>query len=181
MIVMRLLADYSADGADQAIVKARAANWTDALDGMPAWALEAARLKWVRGEVPGANPDFPPKPARFREIALDCMAPVFARKSQLHRLLIAEPIEAGNLDDEKRERVVAMLEDVAKGLKERSDPRFPGKEPEPFIPPEERMDRALKQAMSQAKEFRRSPPVLSPSMLRKLESEGHIDPTHQAA
>src|SRR5687768_2370987 len=36
-IVMRLLADYPADNSNPAIEQARAQNWADALEGLPAW------------------------------------------------------------------------------------------------------------------------------------------------
>ena len=102
--VMRLLADYPADGASAAIEDARSANWIEALEGLPAWAIDEARRRWVRGQVPGVNPDFAPKPARIRQIATAAMSPVYERRSKLTLLLRAVPDERP-VSDEERARV----------------------------------------------------------------------------
>lgn len=125
---MRLLADYPADNSNPAIEQARAQNWVDALEGLPAWAIDRARLKWVRGQVEGANPDFAPKPPRFREIVLSCMAPVYERKSRLKLLLRAEPESEGNLSPERKAELADMLTNLAREIGRNGDPSRPATE-----------------------------------------------------
>lgn len=104
---MKLLADYPADGASEAVEKARAENWLEALDGLPAWAVDAARRRWVRGEVAGVNPDFAPKPPRFRQIVVEVLSPVYERRNRLAMLLKAE-VER-EIPADERERVSGRL------------------------------------------------------------------------
>lgn len=173
-IVMQVLANYPSDGASRAIEDARAKNWIDALEDLPVWAIEAARLRWLRGEVDGVNPDFAPKPARFREIVIACMAPIYERKSVLRKLLVAVPDDRGEISEEARARGAEILQACADEIRAGADARFPGREPEAFVPPEERAARALKHATEAAADFRANPPALSDVMRRKLEAEGRL-------
>lgn len=104
-----LLANYPADGASAAVEAARAQSWAEALEGLPAWAVDAARRKWMRGEVEGVNPDFPPKPPRFRQLAVAMLAPVHERRSRLALVLKAVPEPEVPADE--RERVARRLDE----------------------------------------------------------------------
>lgn len=105
--VMKLLVNYPQDGASEAVLTARAETWIEALDGLPAWAVDAARRKWMRGEVEGVNPDFAPKPPRLRQIAVDLMGPVHERRNRLTLLLKAEP--EAEVPADERARVAAKF------------------------------------------------------------------------
>lgn len=115
-IVTRLLSSYPADGASEATARARAENWMIALDGLPAWAVDAAHRKWMRGEVPGVNPDFEPKPPRFRQVATALLGPVLERRNQLSMLLKAE-VEP-EISTEERSRVSSRLDELSRELRQ---------------------------------------------------------------
>ncbi|WP_375458874.1 hypothetical protein [uncultured Enterovirga sp.] len=105
--IATLLANYPADNASPAVERARAQSWAEALEGLPAWAVDKARRKWMRGEVAGVNPDFAPKPPRFRQIVVDVLSPVYERRNRLAMLLKAE-VER-EIPEDERERVSERL------------------------------------------------------------------------
>ena len=175
-IVMQLLADYPADGASEALEDARSRNWIEALEGLPAWGIEAARRKWLRREVEGANPDFAPKPARFREIVMSCLVPIYERRSRLTMLLKAKPEEEGELSDEKRAALVEMLRRAARDIGSSSSTRKVKERSPAVIARAHRIN-----LIRQTKRNRADPPPLSEAMRRKLQSEGVIpSSTHPA-
>ncbi|MGU3495915.1 hypothetical protein ACLBXM_17885 [Xanthobacteraceae bacterium A53D] len=80
-----LLAFPSANLSDAAL-QVRARAYHTALEGVPAWALQAAARRWLRGEGDGNNLDFAPSPPRLRKMADAEILPVREHLVQLRRL-----------------------------------------------------------------------------------------------
>ncbi len=76
---------------------ARLEMYEFALEDIPPWAIDMARRRWARREVPASlknvNFAFAPAPADLRVICLDCMAPYQAHLVEMRRLLSAVSIE----------------------------------------------------------------------------------------
>lgn len=83
---------------------------------------------------------------------------------------------SGEVSDERRAQLSEMMIGVAATMREPVVADV-----EKNLPPEARKKLAEARLGELERQFRAAPVGLSPSTLRKLESEGHIDPAHKAA
>ncbi|WP_370674678.1 hypothetical protein [Pleomorphomonas sp. PLEO] len=99
--VAKLLAVFPAGNLSDAVIDARSEAYEIALEDVPAWAVEAAAKRWIKGEVAilGDKPNlsFPPSPPQLRALALDEWAGARAALWRYRRLM-----------DGKTERVVPL-------------------------------------------------------------------------
>lgn len=99
--VAKLLAVFPAGDLSDAVIDARSEAYEIALEDVPAWAVEAAAKRWIKGDVSALidkpNLSFPPSPPQLRALALDEWAKARAALWRYRRLM------AG-----KVERVVAL-------------------------------------------------------------------------
>lgn len=80
------------------VAAAKIEMYADAIEDLPAWAIDLAIKRWARGECPSdiqENPrfDFPPAPAVLRMLALLVMGTIRSNQLKLECLLAAVPIE----------------------------------------------------------------------------------------
>ena len=89
--VARLLAVFPACDLGEAVVDARSEAYETALEDVPAWAVEAAAKRWIKGDVAalGERPNlaFPPSPPQLRALALDEWAKARAALWRYRRLM----------------------------------------------------------------------------------------------
>jgi hypothetical protein len=76
---------------------ARLEMYEFALEDIPPWAVDMARRRWARRDVPSsvknANFSFAPSPGDLRAICLDSMAPYQGHLAEMRRLLSAVTLE----------------------------------------------------------------------------------------
>jgi len=99
--VAKLLAVFPAGNISEAVIDARSEAYEIALEDVPAWAVEAAAKRWIKGDVAiladRPNLAFPPSPPQLRALALDEWAKARAALWRYRRLM-----------DGKTERVVPL-------------------------------------------------------------------------
>lgn len=104
----KLFAAFPAQEQSGGTLDLRMEAYFEALHGIPAWAVQEARLRVIRGEVSTLNPTFSPTPPEFAAAARRIMEPV---RGDLARL---QAIEAAAKDSdpssEERGRVVAQMD-----------------------------------------------------------------------
>lgn len=98
--VAELVAFYATGRSDDHVAAVKIKVFTEALHGMPAWAVAEARRRWFRGALPGGDPSFLPSPALMRGAVDGIVCAVHGQASALRRLLAAEP-EREFTDDER--------------------------------------------------------------------------------
>lgn len=106
----KLLAAFPAQEQSASPVALRMEAYFDALFGIPAWAVEQARLKVIRREVATLNPTFAPTPPEFGEIARNIVAPLRADLNRMEEIAQA----TANLEPtpEERERIVTGFDNL---------------------------------------------------------------------
>ncbi|WP_156886774.1 hypothetical protein [Pleomorphomonas oryzae] len=71
----KLLVVFPASNISEAVIDARSEAYEIALEDVPAWTVEAAAKRWLKGEVAvladKPNLSFPPSPPQLRALALD--------------------------------------------------------------------------------------------------------------
>lgn len=82
-------------------VQAIVASYREALFDAPAWAVHAARQKFVRGGVPGLSQTFAPSPPEFAGIVREILRPFRQDLADLVALAAIEPTR----DPETKERI----------------------------------------------------------------------------
>lgn len=89
--VAKLLMMFPASDLSEAVVDARSEAYEIALEDLPAWAVEAAAKRWIKGDVAALderpNLSFPPSPPQLRALALDEWAKARAALWRYRRLL----------------------------------------------------------------------------------------------
>lgn len=89
--VGKLLCAFPAAPLSTAATKARMEAYDIALEDVPAWAVEAAARRWIKGEVATlgdkVNLSFPPSPPQLRALALDEWAKARAALWRYRRLM----------------------------------------------------------------------------------------------
>jgi len=93
--VAKIIVGFSVTQAlSEAQAQTKAEVYAEAVDGLPAWAIAAARGMWARGETEGLtgriDPSFPPAPAHVRAMAQAALAVPRCEALRLRRLLEAE-------------------------------------------------------------------------------------------
>lgn len=91
-----VLGDAGVEGQlDEQLARVRANAYLEAIGDLPAWAIEQAALKWLRGEGLGEddNPNFVPRPVHLIRIAAAILQPIRAERDQLKLLLQCAPVE----------------------------------------------------------------------------------------
>lgn len=87
----KLLTVFPAGNISEAVLDARSKAYETALEDVPAWAVEAAARRWIKGEVAtlGDKPNlsFPPSPPQLRALALDEWAKARAALWRYRRLM----------------------------------------------------------------------------------------------
>ncbi|PIO96157.1 hypothetical protein [Pleomorphomonas carboxyditropha] len=87
----KLLTVFPAGNISEAVLDARSKAYDIALEDVPAWAVEAAARRWIKGEVAtlGDKPNlsFPPSPPQLRALALDEWAKARAVLWRYRRLM----------------------------------------------------------------------------------------------
>jgi len=86
----KLTAAYPAKGQDQVSSDLRIEAYFEALDDLPAWAAEEARLAIVRGRTDYGKP-WGPGPTEFAELVKLVLAPMQRDLGDVEALLIAAP------------------------------------------------------------------------------------------
>lgn len=110
--IITLLGTFPSTGGND---KARANGFRIALEDLPAWAIEEAVKRWLRGEdgEGSENYAFAPSPPQLRRLALRARALVELRLRNFHRLLQAEvlPIEGPKeyVDEAKIHNLLASV------------------------------------------------------------------------
>ena len=93
--VAKLLAVFPAGNMSDAVIDARSEAYDIALEDVPAWAVEVAAKRWIKGEVAilGDKPNlsFPPSPPQLRALALDELAKMRGALWRYRRLLAGRP------------------------------------------------------------------------------------------
>ena len=87
----------------------------EALSDLPGWAIHAAALKWIRGEVKG-EVRFAPSSGDLRRLAEAETMPHRVLIAKLRRVLIAGPLEQVVHTPESRERVANKFGDLLKSF-----------------------------------------------------------------
>ena len=106
MVLARLLAAFPAPAAGETSTDLRIAAYLDAVETIPAWAVDAARGAIVRGETE-CDTRFAPTPPQLACIARKAMAPMYETAVALDRIVrAAERQEPG---EEEMARVSAGL------------------------------------------------------------------------
>ena len=106
VILAKLLAAFPAPQAGETSTDLRIAAYLEAVETIPAWAVDAARGAIVRGETE-CDTRFAPTPPQLARIARKAMAPMYETAVELDRIVQAvERLEPG---EEERARVSAGL------------------------------------------------------------------------
>lgn len=105
--VAELVAFYATGRSDDHVAAVKIKVFTEALHGMPSWAVAEARRRWFRGALPGGDPSFLPSPALMRAAVDGIVCAVHGQASALRRLLAAEPER--EFTDQERERNHARI------------------------------------------------------------------------
>lgn len=110
-----LLGTFPAKAGTEA---ARAKGFRIALEDLPAWAIEAAVRKWLRGEDGEGTEDysFAPSPPQLRRLALRARNGFEGKVILLRRLLAAQVIDDNALAYVEPAKVSAVLENLSQSL-----------------------------------------------------------------
>jgi hypothetical protein len=120
VIIANLLMPGRGSKLDEASSDARAEDYLDAIEDLPAWSVREAMRKWNRAEsakLAGKPHDFEwrPAPATLRRLAQIELIPIKARIVQLEKLLNAVP--RVEFSDEYRAQMRARFAELLKSLK----------------------------------------------------------------
>ncbi len=103
--VAKLLMVFPTGDLSEAVVDARSEAYETALEDMPAWAVEAAAKRWIKGDVAALedkpNLAFPPSPPQLRALALDEWAKARAALWRYRRLMAGKPERVVPLEDRR--------------------------------------------------------------------------------
>jgi hypothetical protein len=115
--ITALLLGISGRDMDPIVAAATADNWKIALEDVPPWALQRARVLWLKGKLAGtglenANLAFPPTPPQFRRLVDAVLLPFKYQRGQLTRLLSAKVEE-----EFSREHQQVMLQRLSTKLR----------------------------------------------------------------
>lgn len=105
-----LFTTYGGAAISEDVAATRIKTYVEALSDRPAWAIKRAAERWIRGDVTGIERkqlDFPPSPARLRELATECMRPVNLELAALQKLTRAKVVKP--IDPEERRRTIERL------------------------------------------------------------------------
>ncbi|BBF92667.1 hypothetical protein BLTE_13520 [Blastochloris tepida] len=108
----------AAVGAD-VDVKELVAGYVSAVEDLPAWAVEAACRRFIRGEAPGHNKAFRPSSAELAHLARQQVIPVRAEQITIRRILSAEVVR--DVPKADRERVAMRLSELSRGIASPAD------------------------------------------------------------
>lgn len=106
VVLARLLAAFPAPAAGETSTDLRIAAYLEAVETIPAWAVDAARGAIVRGETE-CDPRFAPTPPQLARIAREAMRPMAKEATELEGL--ARAVERLEPDEAERARVSAGL------------------------------------------------------------------------
>ncbi|WP_348929232.1 hypothetical protein [Aquabacter sp. CN5-332] len=108
-----LLVSFPAQAISDTAAKAKAQAYFIALEGLPAWAVQEACRRWLRGE-PGPNKDanfaFAPSAPQLRILADSLTADLRMHRLKMRRILDAKV--RVELPEADRARMVQRLRDV---------------------------------------------------------------------
>lgn len=98
ILLMKLLRGLAGRQGSEAEGFAKAEMYGDAIEDLPAWAIDKAVKRWARGECPYSvqekpNYDFPPSPATLRKMALFDMDTPKRDAARIRALLDCIPLE----------------------------------------------------------------------------------------
>lgn len=112
-----LFASYPAGQANDVTTALKVKNYLDALEDRPAWAVEEAAKRWIRGDVEARRDalDFPPSAARLRELATQAMEPLYVEKGRLALLRRAEVVPP--ISEAERQRRAEAIRRIIEGSK----------------------------------------------------------------
>jgi hypothetical protein len=131
-LIAKLLLSYPvAGGGGERSGEARAEAYMDALDDIPAWALDQAIRGWHRGEVGEHNYSFAPAPAVLRSVCKRLLAPYRKIHDDMLALLNARPLaEVLNASHSVNPKVVQGFDALSKSLGVVADT---GRQPNPAV------------------------------------------------
>jgi hypothetical protein len=117
--VAKLMTSYpSLRGSSATDAAAMIYQYTEALAGVPLWAVRDACKAIARGAVPDINPDFAPSSARLRKLVDDAVSALHAEARNIKSLLEAPVVLPDNSETAVRvkETVVTGLRTLSKKL-----------------------------------------------------------------
>lgn len=106
VVLAKLLAGFPAPASGETSTELRIAAYLEAVETIPAWAVDAARQAITRGET-DADPRFAPTPPQLARLARQAMEPIGRIVTDLER--IAAAAEQHEPDDAERVRIAAGL------------------------------------------------------------------------
>ena len=119
--IAKLMAAYpSLRGASPADALAMLHQFTEALKGVPLWALRGVCRDVLRGSIPGLNPDFPPTAPRVRQLVDIRDAAQHQEARDIERILTAKVVLPD--DKEKAAAVIAGFKTLQQRLREPEKP-----------------------------------------------------------
>jgi hypothetical protein len=127
--ITKLVMFYATSGLSEDQAAIRGAVFLEALDDMPAWAIEEAVRRWFKGKAGEQRYDFAPSPAALRAITEDIAKIAAGQRVVMRRILAAEPLAPPVSDDVKAKHAAEAQALIA---------QISGKEPPPrSLPAEE--------------------------------------------
>ncbi len=90
-------------------------TYCEALEGLPAWAVEEGRRRWFRGECGDHNSGFAPSPDTIRKAAEAAVKTPKGTLIILRRILNAKPANAP-MPEERRREMAAKMHELINGL-----------------------------------------------------------------
>lgn len=87
--IAKLLAAFPIQGQAAAASDLRADSYIEALAGLPAWAVEHARLRILRNEIPSLNPGFAPSPAELAGVVKVIVKPYMDDLREIDQISMA--------------------------------------------------------------------------------------------
>lgn len=114
VVLAKLLAAFPASAsAGETSTDLRMAAYLEAVETMPAWAVDAARLAILRGET-DADPRFAPTPPQLARAARAAMRPMAETAADLDRIAMASGVR--DVSPEERARVAEGFDVLASEL-----------------------------------------------------------------
>ena len=114
IVLAKLLAAFPAQSQSDAPIEQRMEAYFEALHGVPAWAVDRARLDIIAGRADGLSGVWAPTPPQLAKIARSAMRRDQAILADLERVAAAKPYE--DIDLAERKRVAAGFDKLRADL-----------------------------------------------------------------
>jgi hypothetical protein len=114
VLLANVLTAFGTAASSEKVQKMRAQAYLLALEDLPAWAIEEACHRWLRGEAGDFNYSFAPSPPQLRTVAIAQRDKRVHLRKALERLLTAEPER--EYTKEYRGEMLLRLADLFRGV-----------------------------------------------------------------